>query len=593
MPTTSSNGAGDGDELSERVHTVSAARADLARLGKIAGVLTRHGFHQFVSKRRMLGFLGKAFIPKDDEELQAVAEPAMAAVRFRKVLSELGPTFIKLGQVLSTRPDLLPHAFVTELEKLQDDAPPVPFETLRGKIERELGRPISQAFARFDEEPLASASIGQVHRARTHEGDEVVVKVVRPGVAELIEADLDLLHGLAGLLEASFQEMELYAPGELVATFDAALTRELDLSEEADVLEEFAANMAGLDDLAVPRVYRELCGPQVLTIEFLKGKKISTVETGSPLAHKLINVGLESTFKQIFEFGLFHGDPHPGNMLVLDDGRLGLIDFGLVGRLTPAQQDTLINLLVGVIAGDADAIARVVLRMGRPLGRIDMRELKETVSLIRQRHLKASLAEVDASRFVQDLLEAGQRFRIRITPEFAILAKSSVTTEGVLRALAPDLDIVGTARPFAMRLVQRRFSTRRLVEMGVSGLMGVSSIVRDAPEQIDQLLMDLNSGQLRFQMANERLEDIGNHLNVFATRISMALIAAGLFVAGAILVPDDPWTLWGVPFATVLSLGLATFLSFVALAWHAVGAGSQKLSLSFLAKLLKKRRRVD
>ncbi len=594
MPKTPLDVAETGDRaLAQDTGTVTAARADITRLGRIVAVLTRHGFHQFVKRRRLLGFLGKAFIPADDEELLAVDQPGMAAVRFRKVLSELGPTFIKLGQVLSTRPDLLPAEFVRELERLQDDAPPLPVEQIKQKIESELGIPLTEAFAHFEEEPLASASIGQVHRARTHDGDEVVVKVVRPGVNELIEADLDLLHLMARILEATFQEMELYAPGELVETFDKALKRELDLSEEADVLEEFAQNMADLDDLAIPRVFRDLCGKQVLTIEFFKANKLTSVEPGSPMAKKLVKVGLESTFRQIFDNGLFHGDPHPGNMLVLDDGRFGLIDFGLVGRLTPPQQDVLVTLLVSVIAGDIDGIARVVLRMGRPLGRIDMRALKETIATIRETHLRRSLAEVDASQFVQDLLQAGQRFRIRITPEFAILAKASVTTEGVLRAIDPELDIVATARPFATRLIQRRFSYRRLAGMGVSGLMAVTSLVRDAPEQVDQLLMDLNSGQLRFQFQNDKLEEVGNHINVLTTRLSMALIAAALFISAAVLVPHDPWHWLGVPWATTIALLVAVFLSVVGLGWHAVGAGSGKISLNFLVKLVRRRRRVE
>lgn len=325
------------EEVEKAEKTVSTARADLVRLGKIVGVLTRHGFHQFVGKRRLVRFLGKAFIPPDDEELAALEQPEMAALRFRKVLEELGPTFIKLGQVLSTRPDLLPRSFVTELERLQDDAPPVDFEEIRAVVESSLGRSLDEAFAHFKPTPLASASMAQVHVARTHEGDEVVVKVIRPDVAALIEADLDLMHLLARMLEAIFAEMELYAPGQLVETFDKALKTELDLGEEARVLQEFARNCAHIRDLAVPAVYPELSSAQVLTLELLRGEKVSRVETGSDEARRLIEIGLEATFQQIFEDGLFHGDPHPGNLMSLEDGRLGLIDFGLVGRLTPAQ----------------------------------------------------------------------------------------------------------------------------------------------------------------------------------------------------------------------------------------------------------------
>jgi len=204
---------------------VSAARADISRARRIVKVLTHHGFHQFVPKKGFVHLIGKTLIKPDDEELAALDQPRMAARRFRKVLEDLGPTFIKLGQVLSTRPDVLPPAFVEELSRLQDDTPPIPFERIRTVVERGLGRALDEAYAWFSEEPLAAASIAQAHRARTHAGDEVVVKVIREGVAELIEADLDLLHLLARLLEATLEEMELYSPGELVETFDTALKR--------------------------------------------------------------------------------------------------------------------------------------------------------------------------------------------------------------------------------------------------------------------------------------------------------------------------------------------------------------------------------
>lgn len=576
--------SGDGER------TVTAARAGLQRLRRIVSVLTHHGFHQFVPKKGLIHFLGKAFISPDDEELAVLDQPDAAARRFRRVLESLGPTFMKLGQVLSTRPDLLPPAFIRELQSLQDDTPPVAFELIRATVEAELGRDLDEAFAHFEREPLAAASIAQAHVARTREGDEVVVKVIRPGVEALIAADLDLLHLLARLLEASLEEMELYAPGELVETFDCALKRELDFSEEADVLEEFAANMASVPGLAIPRVYRELSSARVLTLERFRGCKVTAVEPGTPAAKRLVGVGLEATFKQVFEDGLVHGDPHPGNVFVLDDGRLGLIDFGLVTRLSPMQRDTLIALLVSIVTGDIDTIARTVLRMGRPLGRIDMREFREVVGTIRSRHLRRSLADVDAARFLQDLVEAGQRFRIRIAPEYAILAKATVTVEGVLRALDPELDIVATARPFATRLMQARLAPRRLLETGLSTALSVGSLLREAPQQIDQLLLDLNAGMLRFEVRSPSLDDIGPNLNVLTTRLSMAILAAGLFVAAAVLVDHEPWHLLGIPVATVLCLTAAVFFSFVGLAWHAVAAGSGKLSLGFLSKLLSRRR---
>jgi ubiquinone biosynthesis protein len=593
----SRGGGQGGGDASERRNTgeeqlVTAIRADLGRFTRIFKVLVRHGFHQFVPKRGLARFVGKRFIAPDDEELQADDLPEVAALRFRKVLEELGPTFIKLGQVLSTRPDLLPRAFVRELQRLQDDAPPVPFEEIRQVVEEGLDRDLDDCFADFSTEPLAAASVAQVHTATTLDGDEVVVKVIRPNVREIIEADLDLLHFVTRILEATFEEIALYGTGELVAAFDRAIKTELDLSHEADVLEEFAENMAHQPEVAIPRVYRDLCSRSVLTMERFRGCKLSEVETGSEEARRLIKIGLETTFSQIFEAGLFHGDPHPGNLLALEDGRLGLIDLGMVGRLTPAQQDTLVGLLVTIVTGDIDGIARVVLRMGRVQGRVDLSELRDVVAEIRKRHLKDNLAQVDAAQFVEDLLEAGQRFRIRIGPEYFIAAKASVTVEGVLRALDPDLDIIGTAKPFAQRLIKQRLSGRRLAEQGLKGILSLVSFLRDAPHHVDQILLDLKSGHLRIEARNERLEELGPLINVAATRLSLAIIGGALFVASALLVQNDPWELWGIPFATVLSLGLAATATGMAVASHAIGAGVKKLRLTALSRLLSRRRRL-
>ena len=277
--------------------------------------------------------------------------------------------------------------------------------------------------------------------------------------------------------------------------------------------------------------------------------------------------------------------------MALDDGRLGVIDFGQVGRLTTAQQNTLVGLLVSIVMGDVDGIARTVLKMGRAVGRVNMAEMRERCADIRGRHLKKNLAEVDAALFVQELLEAGQYFRIRVTSEYAILAKGAVTCEGVLRSVDPDLDILGTAKPFARRLLKNRYSSKRLLETGVQTFSNVASLLRDLPQNLDQILLDLNTGTLTFEIRNKPMEELGSQLNVVATRIFMAIMAAGLFISASIMVNDDPWRVAGIPVATVMSFSLAMFLTFVGLAWHALGAGSGKLSLSFLAKLLERRRK--
>jgi ubiquinone biosynthesis protein len=352
--------------------------------------------------------------------------------------------------------------------------------------------------------------------------------------------------------------------------------------------------MVNIEDLSIPRVYQELSTSKILTMEFLDGVKVSQLKPGSEDAKRLVKLGIETIFKQIFEEGLFHGDPHPGNLLALEDGRLGLIDFGLVGRLTSSQRENLVDLLVSIVVGDIEGLSRVVLKMGRPLGRVDIKAFQETLSEIRHRYLKNSLSEVDASLFIQDLIRAGQRFRIRFSPEYAILAKAAITVEGVGRSLDPTLDIVATTKPLANRLIRERFTSRQMIGAGVQSVLSLRSFVKDAPQHVEQLLMDLSSGSLQFQMRNQKLEEMSEHLNIQSTRILLSILSAGMFIAGAILLHDDPIKVAGFPVLGTLVFLLALFFGTISFVSHPLsGRVGRKFSLRLMSRLFSKRPKSD
>ncbi len=572
---------------------VKAAVQDIRRLRGIASVLTRHGFSAVATRAGLGRFVSErddsdAF---DDDDLLG-EDRSETAVRFRRVLEDLGPTFVKLGQILSTRPDIIPSEFIEELKVLQDRVAPMPYEDIEAQIEAGLDRKLADCFATFEEKPLAAASIGQVHRATTHEGKEVVVKVQRLGIREQIQSDLDLLYYLAKFLEATVQEFELYTPTAVIREFETAILSELDFRSEANNVLEFGKNFADVEAISVPEIYKELSSAEILTMEFVDARKLSQIEGGSEEAEVVLKTLLDSMVKMVLYDGFFHGDPHPGNILVREDSSLVFIDFGLVGRLSVAQQDELISLVLNVIAGDVDAISRTILRMGHPVGRVNLRAFRADVERIRDQFLLASLHDINVSRFVQEVMDAAQSHRIRLNPNYAVLTKSAMTIEGIMRTLQPDLDIMAIGMPYARELAMRRFSAKKIMQSAINTAMGFSSFVTQVPQQLDQVLMDLESGNLTITIKNEALEQVGNQLNTLGTRLFLGVIASGLAVTAALLLRSHDVAIFGV--SLMLMFGIlagvsASLLFWWALTWHIVGSGkNRKLRLAPLMRLFRR-----
>ena len=577
---------------------VKTAVQDIKRLRQIATVLTKHGFSAVVAGTGLARFAAgdDATVVEFEhtEDVPLLGEDrSEAAVRFRSVLEDLGPTFVKLGQILSTRPDIMPPEFMDELKSLQDRVPAMPFEEIEAAVESQLDKPLSDLFADFNAKPLAAASIGQVHRATTHEGDDVVVKVQRPGIAQKIRSDLDLLYYLARVLEATIQEFELYTPTAIVREFEKAILSELDFTEEAANIREFAANFADVAEVGTPKVYDDLTNEQILTLEFIEAIKMSEVEGGSEHAQVVLKNLLDAMCKMVMYDGFFHGDPHPGNILVQPDGRLIFIDFGLVGRLSNAQQDDLIYLIISVLTGDVEGISRSLLKMGRPVGRVNLREFKQDIVRIRDEFMLSSLKDINVTRFVQECTKAAQHHRIRLNPNYAILTKAAATIEGIMRALDPQMDIMAVGMPYARQLARDRFSARKVAQTAVQTAIGLSGFLTQVPQQLDQVLTDLEQGNLELRVRHPVLDDIGKLLNTLATRVFLGVIAAGLTVAAALLLRDVSYTVFETRVVEIIGLvcALQAFLFFWwALGWHVVGGGgSTKLRLGPLMRLLRRK----
>jgi ubiquinone biosynthesis protein len=566
-----------------------AAVDDISRLGRITNILVRYGFSEIAGRA---GLDPKARSGSGEGDLDPVdvrKDPRDAARRFRQMLEELGPTFVKVGQILSTRRDLLPAVFVDELSLLQDQVPSLSFEQVKRAVEAGLEDKLENLFSHFDESVLASASIAETHLARLPDGTEVVVKVQRPGIAETIRSDLDLLFLFAKFLEATIAEMELYAPGEIVAALNDGLSMELDFYKEASNLEQFAENFADNLNIKIPKLFRTHSSRTVMTMERVGGRKVGEIEPDSAEGRHYTKIFIETLYLMIFEYGLFHADPHPGNVFITEDGRLALIDFGLCGYLTPSQQDHLITLIVAVVAGDVEGTARGLLRMGRPLGHIHMGQFKAEVSKIRDKYLRKAIRKIDAAAFSNECIDAAQRFRIRLATEYALLVKAGATIEGIVRTLDPNYDILGAGQMYARRMLSNRYSSPRMIQEAFSGFMSLSYFLKEVPDQLSQILMDAEGGTLQIRLENAELKELGQQINIQTTRLFMGLCCAALTIATPLFYQHEPLMYEGVPIATVACALTATWLCWLGLGWHLFAGRFNKIRLSPLLKLLRSR----
>jgi ubiquinone biosynthesis protein len=517
------------------VSIVSAAR-DLGRIREISAVLMRHGFGHVAIALGLGGKKGDKSGPAEDE---APASPTMAvAARIRRVLEELGPSFVKLGQLASTRPDLLPPDLIVELKKLQDGVAPVPFSEIRSQIEDSLGRDPMELFASIEEAPLAAASIAQVHRAVLKSDDgplDVVIKVQRPGISTKIMSDLDLLHMLAALLERTIPETRIYSPIGLVQQFDQAITAELDFLLEAENARRFAHNFADHDDVLFPKVYREASTKQIITLEYLPGKRLyDAIAEGHP-PKDLARLAFRTLVKQIYEDGFFHADPHPGNALILGSpgaAIFAMVDLGMVGRLSPKMRDLTIDVVTSALRRDYEGMALALYEIGTPTKKVDMEAYKAEVGLLSEKFLGRTLQEIEMSELIRDLVRTATKYGITIPTDFLLMGKALMTIEGVGKEIDPGFDFFKEAEPLFADLLRKRYSPERIGNDLLRRLERLGGAGYKVPQQVEEVLDDLRLGRLKISVKDERhtvaLEGAARHL-------ATAVVAGSFFAGSAML----------------------------------------------------------
>jgi len=542
----------------------------IRRYRTILGVLIKYGFGHFVEQLNIDYYLeaGKRLVTRRSEkDLHRYNQ----AQRLRMAMEELGPTFIKLGQLLSTRPDVLPHVYTDEFRKLQDEVPALPAEEIKLQIQRQLGRPIEEICREFTDEPIAAASIAQVHHGFLHSGEEVVFKVRRPAIARTVETDIDIMMGLAQLIEQHIPAMAIYDPVGLVKEFRRTIRREMDFTREGHTIERFAANFADDPTMHIPKVYWEHSGETVLTLEYIRGIKISEFEEllaqGFDLK-ELAKRGATAFLKQVLDHGVFHGDPHPGNIFVLPDHVLCLLDFGMVGRLSPELKQQLIDLLEALLQRDVERIIAQLLYSGELTDEADLKNLRRDLHEFIEDYYDILLQDLRVGKLLTDFIEILTHHRIRFPADFMLLAKSLIAMEGLGRQLDPGFNMIDYMRPYVEQLVRERFSPGSVSREMFRIAQSYMSLVKNLPRDIKEFLNRLNRNQFKIDLEHRGLEKLVTDLDRSSNRISFAVVIGSLIVGSSLIMQTEKGPLmFGFPVLGFLGYSVAGLLGL----WLAIG----------------------
>jgi ubiquinone biosynthesis protein len=502
-------------------------RQNLARLGEIAQVAARHGF-------------GYAFGRGDGsaEELNGANAGRNRGRRMREMLDELGPTFVKFGQLLSTRPDVVPPDILAELRGLQDDAHPEPFEHVRSVVEAELGLTIEQVFVEFSETPIAAASIGQVHVARLPGGQEVVVKVQRPDAERQLNADIQLLYQVARVAAERVRRLQFIDLVGTVDEFARQVRRELDYGIEARNAEVFRRDFAGDDRVAVPRIYWRYTTSRVLTMERVEGTVLRKLDLASwsPDDRKRLGNRITETWMQmVFAHGFFHADPHPANILVRGPDQISLVDFGMTEQLTQRDREAAVRLLLDILNQDAERLPRRLRALGVRYPRNMEEELADRLSVILERYSASAIGEIDAREVLREIFQTVYRLDITLPARWVMLDKTIATLAGVVLEIYPDLNVFEVARPYAVRTAVQRFRPDKVADRVRVDMGRYAEALLDYPFQVSELLDEFKDGEIEITVRPEGFNEAVEKAQASANRVVLALVASALLLSSAMI----------------------------------------------------------
>jgi len=511
----------------------------IKRYRQVMSVLLKHGLGDLVTRVGLYKQLGisRRFFTKRKAGVLPV--PLTRWQRARIVLEELGPSFIKVGQLASTRPDMIPPEAFAEFEKLQDTVPAFPVSQVRQIIETELGDSLEVLFREFNETPVASASLSQVHRAVLPDGTVAAVKVQRPGIHGTIDVDLEIMFNLAELVEKHIHGMETLDPVGIVQEFSRTIKRELDFSIEAGNIERFARNFRSDTTIYVPKVYRNLSTARVLTMEFVEGIKVSDLDA---LTEANLNLGLiadrgaDLILKQIFKHGFFHADPHPGNILVLPDNVICLLDYGMMGTLAGRNKERLGDLIAGIVRRNARQMTRSLLRLSQLESTENVESLEADIADFVEQYLYRPLKDIHMGNLLAQLIQLLIRHNLKIPPVFYLLDKALITVEGNGRKLSPDFDIIEHTKPFVRQLLSERLSIHKLRKDLYTASLDWEAVLRELPSDTKNIIDKIKRGKIRIEFEHKGLEPMLRTHDRISNRLVYGIVLSSLVIGSSLIV---------------------------------------------------------
>jgi ubiquinone biosynthesis protein len=552
--------------LKKRVDTTFWPSNDESRrIRRIAHVLFDNQLGYFVDKLRLRGSLPfekriKTAHFKDDK---------LAPQRLLKVFEELDGSFIKLGQLLSLRPDLIPAEYCEELSKLQDKVHPFPAKEAIAIIEKELNKPLKKIFSEFNETPIAAASMGQVHIATLKDGTKVAVKVQRPSVQATVKTDIKLLYRLAAMAAKRYGT-KMVNPVEIVREFERYTESELNYLKEAHHIDLFHKNFEKSQTIIVPKVYWNYTTNKVLTMEYIPGTRLTAIERFKPAERKkIINTILNAEFEQMFMHGLFHADPHPGNFLIKRNGKIALLDFGIVGRFDQAIKENITGLFVNMMNANVQGMIESVMKLGAAPEHADMPKLKDALYDHISQYYGTTLSKVKMSKLFTDVIRIMKENNLKALPNFVLFAKATMTLEGLALRMDPDLDLVQISKPFVKRIERERLNPRKIAERAKRKVDDLLQFAQAIPQKTNTLLTEIHDTDRDLRRIDRDISTLSVEIDRSSNRLTLGFLAGTLFIAATMMIPFQKTTLWGVPafsligYVIALIVLLAIFLSMI------------------------------
>jgi ubiquinone biosynthesis protein len=532
------------------------------RYGKIVDTLIKYELGYLADRLKISEF--RPLSSRVRKKGRAIEDTVPHPARVRMVLEELGPTYIKLGQILSMRQDLVPMEYIREFSRLQDDVQPFGFADVEKVIKEELGSEIKDIFEFFEETPIAAASIGQVHRAGLKSGEEVAVKVQRPGIRKIIEADLDIMYSIAGFAEEHIPEARLYRPLETIEEFESTIIAEMDYTQEGRNAQRFANNFRNDPLIYIPKVYWDYTGTKVLTLEYIEGVKSSLFEDHEGYGtdrKRIARTIIEAFMQQVYEDGFFHADLHSGNVFIMKDARIALLDFGMAGFLSPDMRSLLIDELIAITKGDTKLYIELLRDMGSIGDEVDVRSLKVDIDHLLYRYYGRSVKQLDTAAILQEMIGVLRKHRVRVPSNVALLSKGAMTVEGFSALMDPGINMAEIAEPFARKAMKKRFQLSSITGGAYSDLYNWSRVIRRAPMKISHILDIAEKGYLKLRFDPHGFDRIVAELDAASNRLAFSLIISAIIVGSSLIIQtgQEPY-IWGMPMLGVIGFVMAGLL---------------------------------